>query len=138
MAVRLDNSISKYIQKIKSNMNPGKTTGSKDDRTKIRGIVADIELPQNVKTCNSTKWLTGTQGDELMCSGRVLSSYSTSGIRRVTIKHPVIKQQWGNDGIVITTSGTYPWSWSHIFSVTVNQVLATTVKFSKCRLQLKH
>ena len=88
-------------------MNPGKTTGSKDDRTKIRGIVGDIALPKNVKIWNSTKWLTGTQGDELMCSGWVLSSYSTSGTRRVTIKHPVIKQHWGNDGIVITTSGTY-------------------------------
>jgi hypothetical protein len=44
-------------------MNPGKTTGSKDDRTKIRGIVADIELPQNVKTCNSTKTVTENMCD---------------------------------------------------------------------------
>ena len=47
-------------------------------------------------------------GDELMCSGRVSSSCSTRGNRRVTI--PVISHELANDRKVFTTSGTYPWS----------------------------
>jgi hypothetical protein len=50
-------------------------------------------------------------GGELRCSGRVISSCSTSGTRRVNlVTHPVISHEWGKDREVFTTSGTYPWS----------------------------
>jgi hypothetical protein len=50
-------------------------------------------------------------GGELMCSGRVSSSCSTSDTRRVNfVIHPVISREWGQDREVFTTSGTYPWS----------------------------
>ena len=49
--------------------------------------------------------------DELGCSGRIGSSYYTYDTRRVTlITNPVISYEWGKDWIVITTNGTYPWS----------------------------
>jgi hypothetical protein len=56
-------------------------------------------------------------GGELMCSGRLSSSYSTSGTRRVNlVTNPVISREWGKDREVFTTSGTYPWSFAtHIF-----------------------
>ena len=48
---------------------------------------------------------------DLMCSGRVSSSCSTSDTRRVNlVTNPEISQQWGKDREVFTTSGTYPWS----------------------------
>ena len=51
-------------------------------------------------------------GGELKCSGRVSSSYSTSGIRRVNlVTNPVISREWGKDREEFTTSGTYPWSY---------------------------
>ena len=51
-----------------------------------------------------------TEG-ELRCSGRVDSSFSTSGTRRVNlIINPLISHEWGKDREVLTTSGTYPWS----------------------------
>ena len=41
--------------------------------------------------------------------GRVSSSSSTSGTRRVNIvKTPVISHEWGKDREMFTTSGTYP------------------------------
>jgi len=50
-------------------------------------------------------------GGELRCSGRVSSSCSTSGTRRVIlITNPVISLEWGKYREVLTTSGTYPWS----------------------------
>ena len=46
-----------------------------------------------------------------MCSGRVSSSCSNSGNRRVNIvTHPVISREWGKTREVFTTSGTYPCS----------------------------
>jgi hypothetical protein len=46
-----------------------------------------------------------------MCSGRVSSSCSTSGTRRVNlVTNPVINREWGKDREVFMTSGTYPWS----------------------------
>jgi hypothetical protein len=48
---------------------------------------------------------------ELMCFGRVNSSCSPCGHRRVTlVRNPVISHERGKDRIVITTNGTYPWS----------------------------
>jgi hypothetical protein len=53
---------------------------------------------------------------ELMCSGRVSSSCSTSGTRRVNLgTNPVISREWGKNWEVLTTSGTYPWSLSNNF-----------------------
>ena len=50
-------------------------------------------------------------GGELRCSGRVSSSYSTIGTHRVNlVTNPVISREWGKDREVLTTSGTYPWS----------------------------
>ena len=56
-------------------------------------------------------------GGEIRCSGRVTSSCSTSGTRRVNlVTNPVISREWGKDLEVFTTSGTYPWSFvTHIF-----------------------
>jgi hypothetical protein len=49
-------------------------------------------------------------GGELRCSGRVSSSCSTSGTRRVNlVTNPVISREWGKDREVFTTSGTYLW-----------------------------
>ena len=46
---------------------------------------------------------------ELRCSGRVSSSCSTSGTRRVNLViNPVISREWGKDREVFATSGTYP------------------------------
>jgi hypothetical protein len=43
-------------------------------------------------------------GDELRCSGRVSSSCSTSGTRRVNlVTNPVISREWGKDREVLTT-----------------------------------
>ena len=50
-------------------------------------------------------------GGELRCSGRVSSSCSTSGTRRVNlVTNPVICRELEQDREVFTTSGTYPWS----------------------------
>ena len=50
-------------------------------------------------------------GGELRCSGRLSSSCSTSGTRRVNIvTNPVIRHEWGKDRVVFTTGGTCPWS----------------------------
>jgi hypothetical protein len=50
-------------------------------------------------------------GDDRMCSGMVSSSSSTSGTHRDALgANPVICHAWGKDWIVITTKGTYPWS----------------------------
>ena len=48
---------------------------------------------------------------ELMCSGKVGSSCSTSDTRRVNlVTNPVISREWGKGPEVFTTSGTYQWS----------------------------
>ena len=48
---------------------------------------------------------------ELMCFGKVSSSCSTSGTRRVNlVTNLVISHERGKDREVFTTSGTYPWS----------------------------
>jgi hypothetical protein len=45
---------------------------------------------------------------ELRCSGRVSSSCSTSGIRRVNlVTNPAVSHKWGKDREVFTTSGTH-------------------------------
>ena len=50
-------------------------------------------------------------GGKLRYSGRVSSSCSTSDTRRVNLAtNPVISYERRNDREVLTTSGTYPWS----------------------------
>jgi len=50
-------------------------------------------------------------GGKLGCSGRVGSSCSTSDTRRVNlVTNPMISHERGKDREVLTTSGTYPWS----------------------------
>jgi hypothetical protein len=50
-------------------------------------------------------------GGDLIWSGRVSSSCSTSGTRRVNlVTNPVISHEWVEDREVLTTSGTHPWS----------------------------
>jgi hypothetical protein len=74
---------------------------------------------------------TKSQG-ELGCSGRVNSSCSTSGTRRVNlVTNPVISHEWGKDWEVLMTSGTYMLSLWHRYRLTVNQVMVATVKLSK-------
>jgi hypothetical protein len=47
---------------------------------------------------------------ELSCSGRLSSSCSTSGTRRVNlVTNPVINNEWGKHREVFTASGTYLW-----------------------------
>ena len=63
-------------------------------------------------THKAKDWITRTPlttGGELRCSGRVGSSCSTGGTRRVTLlSNPVISHEWGKNLKVFTTSGTYP------------------------------
>jgi hypothetical protein len=49
--------------------------------------------------------------------GRVSSSCSISGTRRVDlVTNPVASHEWGKNWEVLTTSGTYPWSFvTHVF-----------------------
>jgi hypothetical protein len=50
-------------------------------------------------------------GCELMCSGRVSSSWFTSNTHRVNlVTTPVISHERWKDREVLTTRGTYPWS----------------------------
>jgi hypothetical protein len=72
-----------------------------------------------------------------MCSGKVSSSCSTSGARRVNlVTNPVISHEWGTDREVFRTSGTYPWSFvTQIFHIGKTSHVAT-VKRSKWWLQL--
>ena len=63
------------------------------------------------KTKDRITWTPLKTGGELRCSGRVGSSCSTSGTRRVNlVTNPVISREWGKDRKVFTTSGTYSWS----------------------------
>ena len=75
---------------------------------------------------------------ELRCSGRINSSWSTSGTRRVAlVTNPVISHEWGNDREVLTTSGTYPWTfWYYlrlgVYSVQDIRTNNTLISFMVC------
>ena len=50
-------------------------------------------------------------GGQLRCSGRISSSCSTSGTSRISlVTNPVISLERWKDRGMLTTSGTYPWS----------------------------
>ena len=71
-------------------------------------------------------------GGELRCSGRVSSSCSTSGTRRVNlVTNTVINR--GKDREVFTTSGTYPWSF---VTQIVHNGQPSHAQFSKWWLEL--
>ena len=60
---------------------------------------------RSTKHTHKTKDWIKTRG-ELRCSGRVSSSYSTSGTSRVNLfTNPVIRLEWGNDREVLLTCG---------------------------------
>ena len=70
---------------------------------------------RSTKHTHTTKdrvtWTPLKTGGEFMCSGRLTSSCSTSGTRRVNlVTNPVINHEWVKDREVLTTSGTHPWS----------------------------
>ena len=56
---------------------------------------------------------------ELRCSGRVSRSCSTRGTHRVTL---VISNEWGKNRIVITTDGSYSWSFDN-FNLAIRYLL---------------
>jgi hypothetical protein len=61
---------------------------------------------QNTKV--RATWTSLKTGSELGCSGRVGSSCSISGTRRITLAtNTVINHEWGTDKEVLTTNGTY-------------------------------
>jgi hypothetical protein len=86
----------------RTDKNKGKTKGQKD---KQRSITHTYKTKDRV-TRTPLKI-----GGELRCSGRVGSSCSTSGTRRVNlVTNTVISREWGKNRELFTTSGTYPWS----------------------------
>ena len=63
-------------------------------------------------------WTPLKTGGGLMCSGRVSSSFSTSGTRRITlVKSPVISHEWEKDREVFTSGDL---CWSHLSHWTWN------------------
>ena len=76
-------------------------------------------------------------GGELRFSGRVSSSCSTSGTRRVNlVTNPVINLEWRRTGKCLR-QGEYICDhlWQR-YSIAVNQVMVATAKFTKWWLQL--
>jgi hypothetical protein len=72
------------------------------------------EKVQKNKHISNTERVTRTSlktGGELRCSGRLGSSCSNSGTRRVILATSlVISHEWTKNREVFTTSGKYPWS----------------------------
>ena len=89
-----------YIEKEQTTQRP-KEKGQKDKQrsTKHTHKTKDRVTRTPVKT-----------GVEIRCSGRVGSSCSTRGTRRVYLVTNPWCHEWGKDREVFTTSGTYPWS----------------------------
>ena len=68
-------------------------------------IYKTLHRQQKVEQLKSTK-----TGGELMCCGRISSSCSTSGTRRVTlVTNTMTSHRRGKNREVFTTSGTYTW-----------------------------
>jgi hypothetical protein len=89
-----------------------KEKDGQDNGQKIKDNMTNNDLPtitqKNKDRAIRTPLITG---DELKYSGRVSSSFSTSGTRRVTlVTKPVIIYKGGKDRIMIMTTGPYPWS----------------------------
>jgi len=91
---------------------------------------------RSTKHTHKTKdWVTRTPlntGGELGSLGRVSSSCSTSGNRRVNLViNPVIICEWGKDRGVLATSGTCPWTFVTQIFHTFNQVIVMISTLSK-------
>ena len=73
--------------------------------------IAVDEIEQTKHIHKTEDWVTRTPlkpGGALRCSGRISSSCSASGTRRVNlVTNPVISHELGKDQKVFTTSGTY-------------------------------
>ena len=98
---RTDNTKAKRKRTLRTNNNLQNITQKTNDRT--------TRTPLKTRS-------------ELMCSGRVSSSCTTFGNRRVSlVTHPMLSHEWGKDRIVITTNRTYLLSFvTQIFRHTVN------------------
>ena len=76
---------------------------------------------------------------ERSCSGRVNSSCSNSGTRRINlVTNPVISNEWGNTGKCLRQVehiSDILWYW---YSKMVNQVMGATVKLSKWWIQYEN
>jgi hypothetical protein len=82
-----------------------------------KGKVQKYKQRSTKHTHETKDWVARTplqSGGELMCSGSVSNSCSTSGTRRVNlVTNPVISHEWRKDKEMFTTSGTYLWSFGH-------------------------
>jgi hypothetical protein len=77
------------------------------ERKKYKRTSNDL---QNIHIKRVTRTPLKTEG-ELRCSGRVSRSCTTSDTSRVNlVTNPVISHERGKDRGVLTTSGTYLWS----------------------------
>jgi hypothetical protein len=67
-------------------------------------------------------------GGGLGCSGRVSSSWSSSGTRRVNlVANPLISREWGKDREVLRQVEHIRGNFWHRYSIAVNQVMVATV-----------
>jgi hypothetical protein len=92
----------------------------------LQSITQKKKTTSNMNPTKNRSWSRG-----------VNSPCSTCGTNLVTTAlNPVISREWGEDRIVITTNGTYPWSFVTIYSIAVNQIMVATFKLAKGWLQL--
>jgi hypothetical protein len=102
----------KSLKKPKGNHNP---YIEEEQKTQWPNEKVQTDKQRSTKHTHKTKdRVTRTPlkfGDELVCSERVGSSSSTSDTRCIIlVTNPVISHERGKDWEVLTTSGTYPWS----------------------------
>ena len=114
-----------YIEEEQTTQWPKKVQKDKQRSTKHTYKTKDRVTRTPLKT-----------GGELRFSGRVSSSCSTSGTRRVDLlTNPVISRKWGKDREGFTTSGRYPWSFVTQIFHNGYQFMMANVQFSKWWLQ---
>ena len=86
--------------RIRKSMKDRQHTGQKDKQRSTK---------HTHKTKDRVTRTTPKTGGELRYSGRISSSCSTSGTRRLNlVTDLVINHEWGKDREVFTTTGTYP------------------------------
>jgi hypothetical protein len=94
------------ISTIWSNSKDRQCNGLKKNSKRTNNYVQNI-------TQKTEDWATRVSlqtGYELMSSGRIRSSISTSGTRRFTlVANPVTSHEWVKERNVITTKGPYRW-----------------------------
>jgi hypothetical protein len=98
----------KEVIRIRKSKKDRQHNGQKKKDKKTNNDLQNKHIQLMIQLKNNTNLV--KTGDELRCSGRVGSSCTTSGTRRVNlVTNPVISHEWGKDREVFTTSGTYPW-----------------------------